>query len=247
MAQYALSGVPAQPMPNRMSAWAIYDVFVAKDGQQVFVGVVTDTQWEMFCKAFELPDWFADERLRTNTQRVHARAWLLPMAAEVFARYDKAELMEKCERTGLPYAPITRPEELFDDPHLAQSGGLLPISLPDGRQTVIPALPLEMDGHRFGVRLDVPEFAEHTRPLLAELGYDAAEIDRLVADGIVAAGSYAAPSSPRAALSLASTLSEHLKSSSSALCRGSTPFGKAGARGTKDVDARAKPEHDDLR
>jgi len=188
MAQYALSGVPAQPMPNRMSAWAIYDVFVTKDGQQVFVGVVTDTQWEMFCKAFELPDWFADARLRTNTQRVHARDWLLPMAAEVFARYGKAELMEKCERTGLPYAPITKPEELFDDPHLAQSGGLLPISLPDGRQTVIPALPLEMDGHRFGVRLDVPEFAEHTRPLLAELGCDAAEIDRLVADGIVAAG-----------------------------------------------------------
>ena len=186
MAQYALSGVAAQPMPNRMSAWAIYDVFITKDQQQVFVGVVTDTQWEMFCNSFDRAEWLADDGLRTNNQRVAARDRLLPMAASVFATYDKAELMEKCERTGLPYAPITKPEELFDDPHLKASGGLLPISLPDGRKTVIPALPLEMDGHRFGVRLDVPEFAEHTRPLLTELGYDDAEIDRLISDGVVA-------------------------------------------------------------
>ncbi|MEJ0069853.1 MAG: CaiB/BaiF CoA-transferase family protein [Pseudomonadota bacterium] len=187
MAQYALSGVAAQPMPNRMSAWGIYDVFVTKDQQQVFVGVVTDTQWAMFCKAFDLPDWLADARLRTNTLRVHARDWLLAKVGEVFARYDKAELMEKCEHTGLPYAPITKPEELFDDPHLVASGGLLPIRTPDGGQTVIPALPLEMDGKRLGVRLDVPEFAEHTRPLLQELGYDDAEIERLLAEGVVAA------------------------------------------------------------
>ena len=186
MAQYALSGKAAEPMPKRLSAWAIYDVFVSKDEQQVFVGVVTDTQWEMFCKAFDLPDWYKDERLRTNTQRVHAREWLLPMAAEVFKRYDKAALMEKCERSGLPYAPITKPEELFDDPHLLASGDLLPIGLPDGGKTAIPALPLEMDGKRFGVRLDVPRFAEHTRPLLRELGLSDAEIDRLVADGVIA-------------------------------------------------------------
>jgi crotonobetainyl-CoA:carnitine CoA-transferase CaiB-like acyl-CoA transferase len=188
MAQYALSGVAAQPMPNRLSAWAIYDVFVTKDDQQIFIGVVTDTQWEMFCKAFELPDWFADARLRTNTQRVHAREWLLPKAAEVFKRYDKAALAEKCERTGLPYAPITKPEELFDDPHLVQSGALQPVTAPDGTRTVIPALPLEMDGRRFGTRLDVPKFGEHTRPLLGELGLSTAEIDRLIADGVVADG-----------------------------------------------------------
>jgi len=188
MAQYALSGVAAQPMPNRLSAWGIYDVFVTKDEQQMFVGVVTDTQWQMFCTAFEQPDWFADTDLRTNNQRVAARDRLLPMVGAVFARYAKAELAEKCERTGLPYAPITKPEELFDDPHLVQSGALLPITTPAGAKTVLPALPLEMDGRRLGVRLDVPAFGEHTRALLSELGYGAAEIDRLVADGVVASG-----------------------------------------------------------
>jgi crotonobetainyl-CoA:carnitine CoA-transferase CaiB-like acyl-CoA transferase len=188
MAQYALSGVAAQPMPNRLSAWAIYDVFVSKDEQQIFIGVVTDTQWETFCKAFDKLDWFADEGLRTNTQRVHARDRLLPMAAALFARYTKAELMEACERRGLPYAPITKPEELFDDPHLAQSGGLLPVTTPEGKRTVIPALPIEMDGQRFGVRLDVPKFGEHTRALLIELGYATDAIDSMAADGVIADG-----------------------------------------------------------
>ncbi|HUA53932.1 MAG TPA: CaiB/BaiF CoA-transferase family protein [Candidatus Sulfotelmatobacter sp.] len=186
MAQYALSGVAAEPMPNRLSAWGIYDVFGTKDGQQMFVGVVTDTQWELFCKAFDVPDWLADPDLRTNNQRCESRARLLPMAQALFARYTKAELAEMCERTGLPYAPITKPEELFDDPHLVASGALLPVSSSDGVETVIPGLPLEMDGHRFGVRLDVPKFGEHTRSLLAELGYGTAEIERLVADGVVA-------------------------------------------------------------
>jgi crotonobetainyl-CoA:carnitine CoA-transferase CaiB-like acyl-CoA transferase len=187
MAQYAMSGVAARPMPERLSAWAIYDVFITQDEQQIFIGVVTDTQWQKFCEAFDQPAWFADDALRTNNQRVAVRDWLVPAAGAVFGRHTKAELIEICERTGLPYAPITRPEELFDDPHLRASGALVPTRTPDGIDTVLPALPLEMDGHRFGARLDVPRFAEHTRPLLAELGYGEADIARLVADGVIAA------------------------------------------------------------
>jgi crotonobetainyl-CoA:carnitine CoA-transferase CaiB-like acyl-CoA transferase len=110
------------------------------------------------------------------------------MVAALFARYGKAELMEMCERHGLPYAPITKPEELFDDPHLLQSGGLLPVTTPEGQATVIPALPIEMDGQRFGVRLDVPKFGEHTRALLLELGYATEAIDRMEAEGVIAGG-----------------------------------------------------------
>jgi crotonobetainyl-CoA:carnitine CoA-transferase CaiB-like acyl-CoA transferase len=186
MAQYALSGVAAEPMPNRISAWGIYDVFVTKDEQQMFVGVVTDTQWAVFCKAFGLPEWFADPKLKTNNLRVEARPRLMPMLGEVFKRYTKAELMQLCEETGLPHAPITKPEELFDDPHLKASGALLPVTTPEGVKTVIPGLPLEMAGQRFGVRLDVPRFGEHTRPILRDLGYGDAEIERLIADRVVA-------------------------------------------------------------
>ncbi|HEX7125848.1 MAG TPA: CaiB/BaiF CoA-transferase family protein [Thermodesulfobacteriota bacterium] len=185
MVQFAVTGVPAAPMPNRLSAWAVYDVFDTADGQQVFVGVVTDTQWRQFCEAFDLPDLAADPDLATNPQRVARRDRFLPRLAETFGRLTKAELMRRCERAGLPFAPITRPEELFDDPHLNQPGGMVEVTLADGRATRVPALPVEMDGRRFGRRLDVPRVGEHSREVAAELGYAPDEVARLVETGVV--------------------------------------------------------------
>ncbi|HEY8368600.1 MAG TPA: CaiB/BaiF CoA-transferase family protein [Thermodesulfobacteriota bacterium] len=185
MVQFAVTGVPAAPMPKRVSAWAVYDVFDTADGQQVFVGVVTDTQWRQFCEAFDLPDLAADPDLATNPQRVARRDRFLPRLAEVFGRLTKAELMRRCERAGLPFAPITRPEELFDDPHLNQPGGMVEVTLADGRPTRVPALPVEMDGRRFGRRLDVPRVGEHSREVAAELGYAPEEVARLVETGVL--------------------------------------------------------------
>jgi crotonobetainyl-CoA:carnitine CoA-transferase CaiB-like acyl-CoA transferase len=186
MAQYAVTGKPAAPMPQRLSVWAVYDVFDTKDGDQVFIGVVTDTQWRRFCESFGLADYAADPELQTNPQRVAARERIMPRLAELFGGYTKAELMAKLEAASLPYAPITRPEELFDDPHLAASGGLVETLLPDGRKTRLPALPLALDGARFGRRRDLPRLGEHARELLEEVGYDAGEIDRLIAERVAA-------------------------------------------------------------
>ena len=68
------------------------------------------------------------------------------------------------------------------------SGGLTPVTLPGGKQTKVPILPVEMDGQRFGTRLNIPRAGEHTRELLAGLGYDQAEIDTLVSERVVAVG-----------------------------------------------------------
>jgi crotonobetainyl-CoA:carnitine CoA-transferase CaiB-like acyl-CoA transferase len=186
MMQYAVTGRPAAPMPARLSAWAIYDVFDTADGDQVFVGVVSDSQWKTFCESFGLADLGADPALAANNQRVHARDRIMPRVRERFGRMTKAELMAACERAGLPFAPITRPEQLFDDPHLNGSGGLTGIRLADGRATKAPTLPFEMDGRRFGARLDPPTPGSHTRALLTELGYSAESIDKMVAAGHVA-------------------------------------------------------------
>ena len=186
MAQYAVTGKPAAPMPERLSVWAVYDVFDTKDGDQVFVGVVTDTQWRRFCESFGLADYAADPALATNPQRVAARERIMPRLRELFGGYAKAELMAKLEAVNLPFAPIARPEELFDDPQLAEPGGLVETVLPDGRETRLPALPLALDGRRFGRRRGLPRVGEHARELMRELGYDAAEIDRLIAARVVA-------------------------------------------------------------
>ena len=185
MAYKATTGAALPPMSIRVAAWAVYDIFETKDGQKIFVGVVSDTQWKQFCEAFGRPDLLADASLATNVQRVHARERLIPIVADVFRKFSKAELMAKCEATGLPFAPITRPEELFDDPHLNASGGLLDVTLPNGTPTKLPALPLEMAGQRFGLRHDLPKIGEHGRETLAGLGYSAAEIDAFINDKVI--------------------------------------------------------------
>jgi crotonobetainyl-CoA:carnitine CoA-transferase CaiB-like acyl-CoA transferase len=185
MAYLATTGKPLPPMSIRVAAWAVYDIFETADGQQIFIGVVSDTQWKQFCEAFGRPDLLADAALATNVQRVHARDRLIPIVAEVFKKFAKAELMAKCEATGLPFAPITKPEDLFDDPHLNASGGLLDITLPNGTPTKLPALPLEMAGRRLGVRRDLPRIGADARELLGDLGYAATDIERFITDGIV--------------------------------------------------------------
>ncbi len=189
MAQYAVTGTPAPPMPARVSAWAIYDVFDTGDGSQVFVGVVSDGQWKKFCEAFELTEFAADSSLDENNGRVAARDRILPVIRDLFKKYDKQTLMDKLEAIGLPFAPISKPEELFDDPHLNAGGGLVPVTIPDnGAKTKLPAMPLEMNGHRFGLRLDLPHEGEHSRAVLKEMGYTEDEIKRLIESGVVGAG-----------------------------------------------------------
>jgi len=101
--------------------------------------------------------------------------------------------MRRCEQLGLPFAPITRPEELVDDPHLDASGGLVPLELPNGMMSKAPILPLEMDGRRLGGPCRLPRVGEHTRGLLVELGYEEAEIERLVTANVIPAAARAAP------------------------------------------------------
>ncbi len=183
MMQFAVTGKPAAPMPDRISSWGIYDVFRVKDDEQIFLAVVSDTQWAIFCDAFGYDDLKADARLVGNNNRVRNREWLIPLLRERLALQSAAELAALFERHGLPFAPITRPHELLEDPHLLATGGLAPITLPDGAsagqtaQTVL--LPLAIDGERLGVRRSPPRLGEHSADLLTELGYSADDAQRL--------------------------------------------------------------------
>jgi len=184
MAQFAVTGKPAAPMPERVSAWAIYDVFETRD-DPLFIGVVTDALWEKFCHLFGLDALWADEGLQKNNQRVLARQRILPEVRAVIAGFTRAELVARLDGSGLPFAPIGRPEDLFDDPHLAASGGLEPVTLDTGAQTRLPTLPLEMGGARphAEARLSAP--GADGRAILARLGLTPDRVDQLIREGHV--------------------------------------------------------------
>jgi crotonobetainyl-CoA:carnitine CoA-transferase CaiB-like acyl-CoA transferase len=189
MMQFAVTGKAADPMPGRISAWGVYDVFTVKDGEQIFLAAVSDTQWAIFCDAFGLADLKADARLATNNDRVRARDWMMPLLRERLAGHSAAELSAVFEKHGLPFAPITRPQDLFDDPHLNGTGGLAPLTLPDGRETRVPLLPLMLDGQRPGVRSNPPGIGQHTTALLREAGYTADQIEMMISMQSVLQGS----------------------------------------------------------
>jgi crotonobetainyl-CoA:carnitine CoA-transferase CaiB-like acyl-CoA transferase len=119
---------------------------------------------------------------------VQNRDWLIPELQQRLGRFDAATLSARFEAMGLPFAPIARPEQLFDDPHLNASGGLLPISLPDGRTAKLPALPIAIDGHRPALQRDVPKVGEHGREVLAESGLAPDEIEALIDAGVLRIG-----------------------------------------------------------
>lgn len=184
MAQHAVTGQAAAPMPARISAWAVYDVFDVQDGEKVFVGVVSDTQWRAFVEAFDL-DWARAPDLASNNDRVARRDEIIPKLRTVFAAFTKSELMAKLEETGLPFAPITRPEELGDDPHLQASGGLMDMELPGGEMASLPNLPLSVNGARVMLHRDPPAVGADTLDVLRELGLSVREIETLADKGQV--------------------------------------------------------------
>ncbi len=186
MAQLAITGEEPPPMAVKKPAWGVYDIFPTKDGDRLFVGVVTDTQWEVFCREFGAAELAAEERLKTNALRVKAREWLLPKLEEILKRHTKADLEQHLEAIGLPFAPITRPRDLIDDPHL-NAGGMVETHDPRGFDFKVPGLPLELGGKRLALRRQPPPVSQDARELLASLGYDAARIEALFADKVVAA------------------------------------------------------------
>jgi crotonobetainyl-CoA:carnitine CoA-transferase CaiB-like acyl-CoA transferase len=190
MMQFAMTGKPAAPLPARDNPWAVYDVFTVADGEQIFLAAVSDAQWVKFCDVLGFADLKAEPELATNNLRVEQRPRLLEALAERLRHRPAAELASLMEKAGLPFAPIRRPEDLYDDEHLLATGGLADVRLPDGPragETVkTTLLPFTLAGERLGVRIDPPRLGEHSRELLQSVGLTDAQIDQLKTQAVVA-------------------------------------------------------------
>ena len=169
MQQFAMTGEPPPPMPARVSSWGVYDIFTLANDEQLFIAAVSDRQWQLLCKVLDAPELANDPALATNTQRVNARASMLPRLREILAHRDLATLESRLEAAALPYARIMRPDQLFDDPHLKESGGLAAMQTEEGTMTEIPLLPILLGGRRLTVRRPLPKVGEHTEEVLRAL------------------------------------------------------------------------------
>jgi crotonobetainyl-CoA:carnitine CoA-transferase CaiB-like acyl-CoA transferase len=186
MAGQAVTGRPPPPMPARQGAWAIYEPFATADGQQIFVGLTSDQQWRRFWIHFGRQDMIDDPAYRTNQDRVRERPVLLPIVAAVLAHHKLADLCALFDRIDVPFSPVAKPGDLFDDPQLNAHDRMLDIAFANGVRARMPRIPVEIGDHDLGLRRQAPAIGEHTAEILAELGVTTAEIDRLQRRGIVA-------------------------------------------------------------
>ena len=186
MAGAAVSGQVPPPMPERGRTWAIYELFSTKDGQQIFIGITSDRHWRRLCTTFRFSDWASDPRLATNQGRIESRSWFFPELQHRLQQLSKSELMVLAEQADIPFAPVNQPVDLWDDPHMNESGGLAQTETPSGKQVKLPKLPLRLDGRTFDLRLQPPAVGEGTVDILQLAGLSSQEIETLTAAGIVA-------------------------------------------------------------
>jgi crotonobetainyl-CoA:carnitine CoA-transferase CaiB-like acyl-CoA transferase len=186
MAGEVVTGRPLPPMPAREGAWAIYEPFATADDDQIFVGLTSNGQWQRFCEQFGRRDLLDDPAYRTNEDRVSARATLKPIVAAIIARHKSAELAELFDRIDIPFAPVARPGDLFDDPQLNARDRMLEIEFAGGLHAKLPRLPIEIGAHDFALRRQAPAIGEHTAEILAELGLARHEIAALATRGVIA-------------------------------------------------------------
>ncbi|MGY4802806.1 CaiB/BaiF CoA transferase family protein [Teichococcus aerofrigidensis] len=185
MAAGAIAGERVPPMTARRITWAIYDVFLARDGQ-VFVGATSDQHWQRLCAQFGLEALGADPELASNAQRVAGRTRIMPELERIFAAMPVEEVLRRCRAARIPCAPVAHPEDLFEDPQLLSGGVMGETRLAEGLTRPLPMTPLHFETAPLGLRRQPPAVGEGAEALLASLGLDEPERAALRRDGVLA-------------------------------------------------------------
>lgn len=186
MASAAITEQPLRPMPESGSPWAIYDLFDTADGGKICIGIINDRHWDSFCENFRLRNLFQDATLATNDGRMLQRERLLEEIGNRLGQLQMSDIISAAEASAIPFSPVRRPDELFDDPHMLASDGLLKTVSEDGRTIPLPRLPFRMGGHDFNLRKQSPKIGDGVHSLMNRIGFSDTEVESLLKAGVLA-------------------------------------------------------------
>ncbi len=175
------------PPPRTGAAHATivpYGPFKAGDGKTVFLGVQNEREFARFCEqVLGQPGLPKDSRFATSSARNEHRAEMNALVEKVFAGMTAPQIVEKLEAAGIANARLNTMQEFWDHPQLEARNRHREVNSPAGRfDALLPPLNIAGVDPAIGA---VPAIGEHTRPILAELGYDDREIDKLSKEGAV--------------------------------------------------------------
>jgi itaconate CoA-transferase len=184
-AYFTAYGGSAPPRSGAHHATIVpYGPFRAGDGQTVFISVQNEREFAAFCeKVLQDPALARDRRFSTSPARQQNRDALHAAIEKVFRELKTPELIDRLEAADIANAQLNDMEQFWRHPQLAARGRWAKVGSPAGE---IDALKPPLNIHGMEPRMDaIPSLGEHSRAILAELGYSEREIEALAASGAV--------------------------------------------------------------
>ncbi|HET9823503.1 MAG TPA: CoA transferase [Burkholderiaceae bacterium] len=164
---------------------APYQAFHAADGW-LNIGGANQTSWEGVADALGHPEWKADPRFRTNSDRMRHLPELVELMNAVLATRPRDEWLARLDAAGVPAGPVHSVGEALTHPQTLARGMVVETAHPQAGVTRSIGCPVHLSATPPRVDRAAPLLGQHTREVLREYGFDEAEIDALLGEGVVA-------------------------------------------------------------
>jgi len=179
--EYLASGRVPQRQGNQNSLLSPAGAFKVTGGRYITIAVLRDSHWQKFCVAAGLEQLATDERFATNAGRVAHRAELYALIIPLFESQTAEFWLEKLRAADILCGPINTVADVLADPALKACLPLINIGLPNAAQAL--GSPIRYNGEFFKAECPAPAKGQHTREVLAEIGYSTEEIDGFLRAG----------------------------------------------------------------
>ncbi len=181
---YFATGSSPGPTGSAHLLTAPYQAFRTRDGW-INIGGANQANWERIAEVVGHPEWRDDARFATNSARVTNRSALSDAMNAVLVTRSKAEWIAAFDAAGVPVGPVHTIGEALEHPQTIARGMVAEVAHPQAGPVRTLGCPIHFSRTPTRITRPAPMLGEHTRELLREYGYGDAEIDALIADGVV--------------------------------------------------------------